>query len=208
MKQLFMVGILLTALITSSCNSTKIAKSWRDADTQVSLDKLDKILVVAMLRNEANRRSTEDKLVAMLKNKGVTGIPSYQYIGGTEVKKEISEAIREQLHADGFDGAITMRLVDVDKEVNYTPGTFSTYPVYYRSFGGYMRRGWEYYSTPDRYYTTKTYSVETNVFSIKKDKLIWSSLTESTDPGGVDKMTDEVSKVVYKSMLKEGFITQ
>ena len=51
-----------------------------------------------------------------------------------------------------------------------------------------------------------TILVETNVYSIKMDKIIWSGLTETTDPNGVKNMTEEVAKVVYKKMVKEGFI--
>lgn len=187
-----------------SCNSSRIVKTWKDPDTQVSLEKLNKVLVAALLRDEPNRRAAEDKMASLLNGKAVT---SYSYFTG-DVKSMKEEDIRDKLKQDGFDGAVTMRLVDVDKDVSYTPGTISTYPVYYRTFGGYYLRGWNYYSTPERYQTTKTYSVETNVYSLKQDKLVWSGLTESTNPGGVDKLSSDISNTVYKRMVKEGFITQ
>jgi hypothetical protein len=45
------------------------------------------------------------------------------------------------------------------------------------------------------------------VYSIKEDRIIWSGLTETTDPDGVKKMTEEVANAVYKKMIKEGFIS-
>ena len=101
-----------------------------------------------------------------------------------------------------------MRLVDVDKEENYTRGNISSYPAYYRNFSGYYYRSWSYYSTPGYYTTTKTYTIETNVYSIKEDKIIWSGLTETTNPDGVKKLTEEVAQVVYKKMVEEGFISK
>jgi hypothetical protein len=132
---------------------------------------------------------------------------SYSYLDADFNKKNERE-IREKIKEDGFDGAVTMSLVDVDKERNYTPGNISAFPEYYRTFSRYYSRNWSYYSNPGYYSTTKTYSVETNIYSIKEDKIIWFGLTKTTDPDGVDKMTKEIAKVVYKKMIKEGFINQ
>lgn len=197
-------AMLLSTVISPSCNSTRIVNSWRDPETMVSLEKLNKVLVVAFLRDEASRRVAEGRMAELLKGKA---IPSYGYLG--EDIKSLNEAgVRERLQGDSFDGAVVMRLVDVTKEVNYTPGNINTYPFYFRSFGGYYRRGWSYYSTPDRYHTTRSYSVETNVYSMKQDKLIWTGLTETTDPGGVDKLVAEISSTIFKRMMDEGFITE
>jgi hypothetical protein len=46
------------------------------------------------------------------------------------------------------------------------------------------------------------------ILAIKEDKIIWTGLKKTTNPEGVDKMTKEIVKVVYKSMIKEGFINK
>jgi hypothetical protein len=169
----------------------------------VSLEKLNKVLVTAFLSDEASRRVAEDQMVKLLKGKAIA---SYAYFGD-DIKSLNEVEIRERLKSDEFDGALVIRLIDVSKEVNYTPGNITTYPVYFRTFGGYYRRGWAYYSTPERHTTTKAYSVETTVYSVKKDKLIWSGLTKTVDPSGVDKLISEIVSAVYKQMMQEGFIT-
>ena len=67
---------------------------------------------------------------------------------------------------------------------------------------------WSFYQTPGYFTTTKIYTIESNVYSIKDDKIIWSGLTETTNPDGVKKMTAEVAQAVYKQMIKEGFINK
>lgn len=201
-----MICLLLFSTVVSmvSCSSTQIVNSWRAPESMVSLEKLNKVLVTAFLRDDASRRVAEDQMVELLKGKAIA---SYAYIG--EDIKSINESdIRERLKRDGFDGALVIRLIDVSKEVNYTPGNIRTYPVYFRTFGGYYRRGWTYYSTPERHSTTQAYSVETTVYSVKQDKLIWSGLTKTVDPSGVDKLITEIVNAVYKQMMKEGFITK
>ena len=80
--------------------------------------------------------------------------------------------------------------------------------MFYRNFSGYYYRNWPFYSTPGYYSTTKTYTVEINVYSIKEDKIIWSGITQTINPDGVKKMTEEIADVVYKKMIAEGFISK
>jgi hypothetical protein len=204
MKLQFVQGILIFAVILASCSSTKITSSWKEADKTVAIDKLHKVLVVALFKDETSRRKAEDQMAGYLNGKGIV---SYNYLK-EHFNKKNEDVLREKIKADGFDGAVTMRLVDIDKEKIYTPGNNSFYPSYYRNFSGYYHRSWSYYSTPGYYSTTKTYTIETNVYSIKEDKIIWSCLSETTNPDGVKIMTEEVAQVVYKKMVKEGFINK
>lgn len=204
MKKIILPALLVGAIIAASCTSTRITSSWREPDKQVAVNKLNKVLVVALFKDETSRHKAEDQMAGYLKGKGIV---SYNYLKESFDKKN-EDALREKIKKDGFDGAVTMRLVDVDKEENYTRGNISSYPAYYRNFSGYYYRSWSYYSTPGYYTTTKTYTIETNVYSIKEDKIIWSGLTETTNPDGVKKLTEEVAQVVYKKMVEEGFISK
>lgn len=158
---------LCFAFTLVSCTSTQITSSWREPNKQISLAKLNKVLVVALFKTETSRHKAEDEMVAYLKNKGVA---SYNYLNINFNKKSESE-IRDKVKLGGFDGAITMRLIDVNKEETYIPGA-SNYPEHFRSFSGYYYRNWDYYSNPGYYYSTKKYTVETNVYSLKSDKII------------------------------------
>ena len=202
MKKLLLILIILSSLLLYSCTSTKMVSTWCEPDKEVTIANLSKVLVVAMFHDKTSNRKAEDQMVGYLKGKGIV---SYNYLNENFNKKD-EGAIREMIKKDGFDGAVTMRLVDLEKEKIYNPGETNYYPSYYRSFSGYYYSWLNYTRTPGYYTTTKIYTVETNVYSIKMDKIIWSGLTETTDPNGVKNMTEEVAKVVYKKMLKEGFV--
>jgi hypothetical protein len=204
MKNLIIAAYILGILTLSSCSSTKITSSWREPNKEISLKKLNKVLVVALFQDETSRRKAEDQMVSYFYGKGVT---SYNYLD-KNISEKNEDAIREKIKNDGFDGAVTMRLLDVDKEEVYSRGNISMYPSYYRNFSGYYFRNWGYYSNPGYYASTKTYTVETNVFSIKEDKIIWTGITKTTNPSGVLKMTDEIGKAVFNEMVKEGFISE
>jgi hypothetical protein len=202
MKKLIFAIASISLLLLTSCTGTRITNTWRQPDKTISIPTLSKVLVVALFNDETNRRKAEDEMVGYLKGKGMQ---SYKYLDN-KISSKNEEAIREKIKADGFDGAVTMRLVDVDKDKVYSPNDAGFYPSYNRNFSGYFFRNWTIFSDPSYYVATKTYVVETNVYSIKEDNIIWSGLTESSDPGGVKKMTSEISKAVFKEMKKEGFI--
>jgi hypothetical protein len=185
-----------------SCTSTKIVSSWQEPNKQIKISKLNKVLVVALFNNETAQHKAEDQMVGYLNG---TGVQSYNYFK-SGFNKENEDAIRTKIKKDGFDGAVTMRLIDVDKEKIYTPGETNFYPDYYRNFYGYYFNRWNYNSTPGYYTTTKTFTVETNVYSIKEDKIIWTALTETTNPDGLKSMTNEIAKVIYKQMVKDSFV--
>jgi hypothetical protein len=204
MKNLIRITYIFGILFILSCSSTKITSSWREPNKEISLKKLNKVLVVALFQNETSRRKAEDQMVGYFYGKGVA---SYDYLD-KNISEKNENAIQEKIKNDGFDGAVTMRLLDVDKEDVYSRSNISMYPLYYNTFSSYYYRNWGYYSSPGYYATTKTYTVETNVFSIKEDKIIWTGITKTTDPSGVDKMTEEIGKAVFNEMVKEGFISE
>lgn len=203
MKTKILASAIFITLIISACSSTHLTSSWKETGKEVNIERLNKVLVVALFKYETSRREAEDEMVKYLKGKGIV---SYNYLNDNFDPKN-EEALRTKIKAAGFDAAVTMRLIDVDKEKVYTPGNTS-YPSYNRNFSGYYYRNWPSYSTPGYYSTTKTFTVETNIYSIKEDKIIWTGLTKTTDPEGVQKMMEEIVKVIYKKMVKEGFISE
>jgi hypothetical protein len=198
------IHYLLFALLVgtlNACNSTRIASSWRDPEIQLKAGDWKKVLVVALLRNETNRRMAEDEMVTYLHGKGIT---SYSYLDESINPKD-DVALRNKIKYDGFDAAITMRLIDVDREKIYIPGQHF-YPIYYGGFSQYYYRSWVHYSTPGYYTVTKKFIIEVLIYSISDDKIIWSGITETYNPEGVEKLTDEIACVIRKKMQKEGFL--
>lgn len=194
--------VVLITLFVCSCSSTKITNSWTAPGAHLYSGEWNKILVVALLKDETNRRKVEDELLLYLNGKGIV---SYNYLN-ENFNKIDEKKFRNKIKADGFDGAITLRLIDVDKEKVFIPEQHNLYPIYYQNFSGFYQQGWTSFTTPGYYSMNKTFIVETVVYSIKEDKIIWSGITESFNPDGLVKMTSEISKLIYKKMLAEGFI--
>jgi len=198
---LFKIAIVFTILLTS-CSTTTIVNSWRDPNTKTNSNQWNKILVVAMLKNETDSRKAEDEMVTYLHAKGIT---SYNYLDRNKVTID-DEELRKKMRTDGFNAAITIRLIDVDKEKVYVPGQNHLYPPYYMSFGRYYHRNWPYYTSPGYYIVTKKFIIETILYSIDEDKIIWSGITETYNKNGISKLTNEITCTIHKKMIAEGFM--
>jgi len=206
---IFMNKILFAFLALSllvSCTSTEIVSSWRDPETTISADQIDRILFIALVKNETYRRVVEDKLVALSKGKGLA---SYTFVTGSNLSKTDKEAITQRLKADGIDLIVIMRLVDVKDETRYVPGSAMNSYGGIPGYGGYWR-GYSYaapmYYTPGYYTTDKKYLVETNVYSMEQDKLLWSGTTSSMNPSKIETTTAEIADAVIEKMKEEGFL--
>ena len=57
---------LLILIIHTSCVSTTIISSWKEQNKQIEIGKLHKVLVVALFKDETNRRKAEDQMVIYL----------------------------------------------------------------------------------------------------------------------------------------------
>ncbi len=189
-------------LFMTGCYSTRIISTKSNSSHEVKYSSLKKILVASFLLNDTRRIKSENEIVHFLKGKGIASHTLFSK--NLDIKNESFQRILEE---QKFDGAILLRLIDIDREVYVRPGApFSSYPNYYQNFNGLFYRSWEIYSMPDHSINMKTYTVEITLFSIPQDKIIWTAITESISPSSIEQMTKEIAKVVYKKLKKEGLL--
>lgn len=189
------------ALFLVSCGSnTSIVQSWRDPDTSVQQGSIKKMLIIALMRDEATRRQTEDELGTQFKGRGVS---SYNYLGPLPAELETAPFL-ERLRTDGIDAIMVMRLVDISKEQTYVPGA---YPSYYGSPYGYYGHAYGMYSDPGYVRTDMSYRVESNFYSVQQAKLVWSGVTSSMNPTDLTSTISEIVVAIREKMQREGFLT-
>ncbi len=71
---------IISLVGVSSCTSTQITSTWKEPNKEVAIDKLNKVLVVALFKDETSRRRAEDEMAGYLNGKGVV---SYNYFDKT-----------------------------------------------------------------------------------------------------------------------------
>ena len=199
MKKLILPAMV--AIILASCSpSTQIVKSWSEPNTTVSNDSSHKTLVVAMVKDEAARRVIEDNLVKRLKGHGVA---SYTIIAPEVLGKASEEYLTQKLKEGNYTNVLMMRFADIEKETSYVQGSTT---AYYGGYGRYYGYGAGMYSSPGYYTTDKNYFIETTLYSVNPDKLLWTGTTKTVNPSNVDKTVNDIAAVVADKMMKDGFL--
>ena len=206
-KYLFLI---IAVLALSGCGSnTSIVNSWRDPKITVAQENFKKVLVVALVKDEASRRITENRIAAS----NEIFKTSYQYLNET-TKNLTQEQKLKILQDENFDGVITLRLVSKEKETTYVPGTYTG--IYYGGFDGMYTGMYGYgfgnwygmyspnFYDPGYYQETTSYMVETNIFSLKENKLIWTGTTKSDYVTDLGQTVDAIMQTVVQEMRKDG----
>lgn len=197
------IGVALLLATVAGCGATSIRSSWVAPDVQGPLD-FDKILVVFMDPNEATRRAAEDALVERVGSD--RAVASHTMFTAQEVQnaEQNKAAVRRELEAAGIDSAIVMRMINEQQKLSYTPGM--TYPAYYGGFYGMYGYGWGVAYGSGYLSTDTIVSVETNLYTLDGDKLIWGGVTETFNPDEVGKMVNEIADAVSKNLRQRGLI--
>jgi hypothetical protein len=191
------------ALGLSACvASTTFTSTWKAPDAQ-SVSPVGKtVAALFVTREEGKRRAAEDILAADLTARGAHGVASYTLVPN-EQRGDV-EAVKAKLKQAGVQGVVVMRVVGKDQQINYTPGYVA--PAYYGAFGGYWGYGWGAVYEPG-YLTTDTYiSVETLIYSLIQDKLLWAGTSRTSNPSNLDKLIQEIADAAAKEMIKQGFL--
>jgi hypothetical protein len=190
------IALTVLAASVSSCASTQLAAVWSEPGGSPS--HFNKTVVAFVSPDESLRRIVEDKMAANFPN----ATQSYRIApnaGATD-----STAIRQRFADLGYDGAVIMRVVDVAYTLPYNTGAY-----WYRTpygFGNYWGSAWNYAYDPGYYGENKIVSIETQVYALSADKLIWAARSETTNPKSAGKLTDSVIKHVTKALRKDGMV--
>ena len=184
-----------------SCGpTTEITKSWREPEASVTPGPELKTLVIAMVKDETSRRVIEDQLVKRL---STTSVPSYTMLTTEMIQAASDQALNDLVVKNKFTHVLLMRLADIEKETSYVPGTTT---AYYGGYGRYYGYGASMYSSPGYYTTDKNYFIETTIFTVEPNKLVWTGTTKTVNPSKIEKTVNEIADAVTAQMRKDGFL--
>jgi len=167
------------ASLVSCAASTQLTSSW--ADPAAAGRSFKKIVVVGVTPKMTIRRKYEDAFVHELQLRGLTAIPSYNVVAADgKLDKDQAAA---KLQEVGADAVLVTRLVDKEQVNTYYPPSYSSVAApspYYGGWYGYYSIGYSYMTSPGYVEENQVYRIETNLYDVQGDKLIWSGLTETT----------------------------
>jgi len=197
MRRVRLLGALLAGTLACATGGTPdLETSWRDPS--VSTLHFRRMLVSYVSNDESVRQRVEDKLAKQIPN----SFPAYRVAPDLNLRDRhaASALLREKM----FDGAIVMRVVDAQDRQTYTPLT--TWYTGYPSFYGYLGSSWGMVQRPGYVVTDRVVSVETTIYSLNDDKLLWAARTRTLNANSSSKLVDETVDAVVRALRGQRLI--
>jgi hypothetical protein len=217
--------------------STTFASSWRNPTAEPLNLKGQPVAAVVMIDDEANRRVAEDTLASEITHYGAKGIPMYRLMPGHKEGDEAqAKATLEKAGIKGVVVMRPMGVrQEVETSQVYSSAYYGS--AYYGGYwGGYYGYGWgnawgapvspyrtaygpqELYpyggavgvgvGTSDTYTTTtEIIMVETLVYSLTQNQLVWAGRSETTDRPKLQVFVIELAGLTAKELGRLGLLT-
>ena len=162
-----------------------------------------------MLNDPKARHRAEDALAKEITALGAQGVAMYTIAPSGVTPKEGETQTRAIVEAAGAKGLVVMRPVDVNhRTVNTaTQSSASTYGGYW---GGYYGIGWNdpwIEFNPDTQ-TDLVITIETFVFSLPQNKLVWTGTTETINPRNAESFVHTLATETAKELQRLGLVGQ
>lgn len=204
-------SFVLTACATSEATPKPpkdiFETTYRDPDAQPMHVRGAKVVAAVMIKDPKARQRAEDTLAQEITKLGGQGVPMYSISAENVPTKEGESKTRALVEAAGARGLVVMRPVDVNHATAATLSNSSN-DLYGGYWGGYYGIGW---ADPwvDKAPDTRVdivITVETMVFSLPQNKLVWTGTSQSTNPKNAEKLVHQVAVEGTQELQRQGLL--
>ena len=193
--------IVAASALTGFACATTFQSTWRSPDARPLRLAGRKVAAVFVNRDPALRRRAEDAMARDISARGAQGVPAYTILSESEAQDW--GAARARFGQLGFSSAVVMRIVGSETQYTYE-SAFWDGPHYHHFWGGgYWGWGWGVAWEPAYLRQDKIVKVETLVYSLEQDQLIWAGVSRTLDPSEIESLVSELSAAVSKQMASE-----
>jgi hypothetical protein len=180
--------LVLYFLIVTGCAATQVKQIWKDEAFQGG--RLDNVLVIGVLKNNTARRAFESEFVKYFRYRGIIAVESFRVLSTDALEgDEARDAIVQKIKELGINAVLLTRVAGSRTAEETIPGMTITagYGLPYGSYGAWGAYAGVAYSFPGPTQpTTQGYShvdkflvIETQLFDVKTEKLIWAARSET-----------------------------
>jgi len=162
-----------------------------------------KVVGLIVSEDQSVRMSGEEELARELTARGAQGMAAYRVIPREEIHDpDKAKAWFERM---GVAGVVIMRLVDLSKEKIPSVVVWSS-GAYYGSLWSYYPYAWTSAVALGPGRTEVRVAIETLVFDVTSNHLVWAGTSESENPGDVQALVKGIVKSASDRIKKDGLM--
>jgi hypothetical protein len=204
-KSFIMGGVFCCFFILmAGCSSSKLVDIWKDSSFQSP--PLNKMLVISVSRNSAQRRIWEDAFGIELANHDVAVTPSYRLFPETVPD---TNQVAQIVLSNSYDGVLVIRWLPSETKTQYVQG----YHVMNEQNMRYDKRRDRFVTyyrdiAYDGYIDSQKVDIRSiDVWTTKnEDRMIWSATSKTPEPNSMHEVRPEIVKLVLSELTQSGII--
>jgi hypothetical protein len=204
-------SVAAVVLTAAACATTTFQSTWRAPEVEPLNLKDAKVAALVISTDKGFRLPAEDALAQQITAQGAVGVAAYTLVPDDVIRDDAkSRALMEKA---GVAGVVSMRVVSNEQRITSTPSTFWVGPPHSAFWGrpgwgrpGYWGWGWGFAYAPPVVQTDRVVSLETLIFDLGRDKLVWVATTRTTNPSNVPGFIREVSGAAARELRRNGLI--
>lgn len=213
MKRISALLIVSIALFVISCSSSKQANTgvWVNKE-KIQGKSFDSVFIVVMTANIESRVRLENDLAAAAKKRGLVAVKSMDIIPPSlsNPAAPTKEEIVSKVKSTGCDAVFIASMLKQEEEVRYVPGStsYTIMPTYTWSgnYYGYYNHYYIDNSTPSSYDQKKNYFIQSNLYDVASEEIMWSVQSEVFNPSSLDKFSKSYTSSLIKQLEDEGLL--
>ena len=189
-----------TLLCLGACATTTFTSTWKAPDGQTISPAGETIAAVVVSGDMRNWHAAEDALAKDLNARGAHAVPGYTLLPNG-IRGDAEDRLA-RLKQAGANEVVVMRVVGEDKWPSYLQVHGSTFNASDTPGTGNQPGGTELQ------HFDSLVSVETRVYSLDLNRLLWSSTSRTTNPRDIENLVNEVADATTTELVKQGLLAR
>jgi hypothetical protein len=218
----FLSLVLLSFIISACAPNQEISRTWADK-TAIRQEPYKSVFVLALIKPE-NKPIIEKKMAKVVSSRGFSVVKASDVMPELPINAEGKidrEKLVKTINDNKCDAMLVLALKNIKTEkvygktsgqtdvpthqiwdpiVDYTPLEFGYYGIYYKYVSDYQEQKY----SVNEYALDRTFFLETNLYDIATEKLIWSIQSTANNPEDLDSFFKGYSKLLSDHLKKEG----
>jgi hypothetical protein len=193
------IAVTMVAALPAAIKFTSTFKSL-DAGAVSFAGK--KVAALVISNDDSLRVAAEESLARELSALGMQAVATYRMAPKEELRR--AETARPWFEKANVEGVVAIRPVSAETQVEYTPSVWTS--PNYGTLWGYYGYGWTTVVVlgGGGQRTQRTVVVESTVYSLPRNQLLWAAVTETTNPPDLRAFVQEFAKASVEEMRKQG----
>jgi hypothetical protein len=196
--------LAMEVLAVTACASAGFLTTWKAPDARpLTFKGGAKILALIVNPDDSLRSDAEPALAAALRKRGLEAFPADTVVPTDAIRDEARA--RALIQASGASGVVAMQVVGEKQGRSGSPLPYAG--AHYRTFwDGYYGWGWGVVSGPEYLRTDTAVSIETLVYDLGRNQLVWAGESKTMDPSSVEYSLAPFALKSVEEMEKQGLI--